>query len=143
MRLFLDTLTNVRMVSKHMIFVSVDTFDILLSSLVVYLSLLFFLLQYISLVPRHHCLIFFSASFHLIGKLRVPLGYLNLLLQPLLFIVKFTKTILKHLSLKLFLFHMQLLLKFSRAVYASGLIHHAGSSQIVQLDVTEAEVVTH
>ena len=94
-------------------------------------------------MSRHHCLIFFSASFHLIGKLRVPLGYLNLLLQPLLFIVKFTKTILKHLSLKLFLFHMQLLLKFSRAVYASGLIHHAGSSQIVQLDVTEAEVVAH
>ena len=57
--------------------------------------------------------------------------------------MKFTKTILKHLGFKLFLFHVQLLLEFSRAIYASSLIHHAGSRQIVQLYITEAEVVAH
>ena len=77
-------------------------FDVLLVCVatgIVNLSLAVLLLLQIHLVPVHDGCIIITALLDLVGKLRMFVRDLDLLLKALLFIVKFTKAILKHLSL--------------------------------------------
>ena len=50
------------------------------------------------------------------------LSYLDLLLQPLLLVVQFSKPVLEHLRLDLLLLHVQLLLELARAFHAGCVV---------------------
>ena len=68
------------------------------------------------------------------------LSYLDLLLQPLLLVVQFSKPVLEHLRLDLLLFHVQLLLELAGAFHA-GCVVFIGLLEIVNLDVSKAEIL--
>ena len=133
--------TSIGIVSQDMIFVSIYCFKVLHSALVVDLSLSLLLLLQIHLVPIHHGGILFSPLFDLVGELRMLLGNSDLLLQPLLFVVQLAESIFKHLGLQLFLLHMELLLELARSLDTGCLIHVPSRVQVVQPDVSKAEVV--
>ena len=96
-------------------------------------------------MPIHHCIVFITSRLHLICELRVFLSNPDLFLQPLFFVMELSKTIFKHLSLNLLLFHVKLLAKLARAIQARYPLSPVSTLrliQVVQLDVTKAEVMT-
>ena len=124
-----------------MIFVCINCFEVLHSALVVDLPLSLLLLLQIHLVPIHHGGILVSSLLNLVSELRMLLGNSDLLLQPLLLVVQLAESIFKHLGLQLFLLHMELLLELARSVDTGCLIHVPSRVQVVQPDVSKAEVV--
>ena len=93
-------------------------------------------------MPGHHCIVFVASSVYLICEFRVLLGNPDLFLQPLFLVVKLSETILKHLRLDLFLFHVELLTELTRAVQArDSTVRSLSLVQVVELDISEAKVM--
>ena len=113
LRLMLQLLSSVRVISQNEILMSVDTLKICLFTLEIQFSLSLFLFFQIGLVPFHHCIILVSSLFDLISELGVLLRYPDLFLQPLLLVMQLTETILKHHCFLLLLFHVKFLLELA------------------------------
>ena len=71
------------------------------------------------------------------------LCYLDLLLQPLLFVVQFTKPVLEHLRLDLLLLHVQLLLELAGAIEPCSFVRTLWRLKVVKFDIAKAEVLAH
>ena len=71
------------------------------------------------------------------------LGNLDLFLQALLLIMKFSESILQHLRLNLLLLHLKLLGEFARAPYPchSCLFHALCLIQFIKLDISKADMM--
>ena len=105
----LEVLSNVGVIGEDTILMTPDALDIVVSSLIVELALVVFLILQVHLMPGHHRIVIIASPLYLISELRVLLGNPNLLLQPLLFVMELSETIFQHLSLYLLLFHVKFL----------------------------------
>lgn len=82
-----------------MILVSLNDRSCLIFALQIELSLSFFLIIQVFLVPFHHRSVFIAALLDLISEFGVLLRYPDLPLQSLLLVVQLADPVLEHLSL--------------------------------------------
>ena len=77
-----------------------------LAALLVEHALLLLLILEVHLVPVHHRAVLVAPLLHMVGKLRMLLRNLDLLLQPLLLIGQLAQPVFEHLRLDLLLLHV-------------------------------------
>ena len=107
--LSLEVLSSVGVIGEDTILMTPDALDIGVSSLIVELALVVFLILQVHLMPGHHSIVIIASPLYLISEFRVLLCNPNLLLQPLFFVMELSETIFQHLSLYLLLFHVKFL----------------------------------
>ena len=103
---------------------------------------LLFILNELPTVPFLDCSILLLPFSNLINKYRVSLGNLYLLFKTLLFVLEPAEVIFDHLSLDLFLFQVESLLKLTGAGQSCSLVRcGSGMIQIIGQNVAEAVLV--
>ena len=141
--LSLQILALLGILRLNIVLVVSDALNIGISSLVIELPLIVFLVLQAPSVPILHCVVLISSLSDLVCELWVLLGNLDLFLQTLLLIVKFSESILQHLCLNLLLLHVKFLGKFARASYAchSCLFNTLRLIQFIKLDISKPDVM--